>query len=153
MLFRSKPPTEQQILGQLTSLKLNLAVTACNGTAGVVQYNDNLCLSGIVNVSGISGAQTFFDLDKNGVVTVGEVVKKVESLWSGKLTTNRADWKFSKVPVTKAQQSMIISVLAGINEGKLVLTSGCTSVTASANSDTPAATDAIKRVYLPVISR
>jgi len=113
-------PRDQMILAQLTALKLNLAITQLNGTSGLVQYNDNICLAGTVNVSGISGAATFFG---TSTPTIQQVVNAVESKWTGNLTTNRNDWKFNFSNNT--QKDMIINVLTGINEGTIVTSSGC----------------------------
>jgi hypothetical protein len=50
------------------------------------------------------------------------VVTFVEGRWTGTLTTKVTDWKFN---LTKAQQDIVITVLTGINEGTLVVSSGC----------------------------
>jgi uncharacterized repeat protein (TIGR01451 family) len=117
--YGTSTPNFQQILGQLTGLKSDIAITALQGTGGLVQFNDNLCLAGTVNVSGISGATAFFG---SATPTVQQIVTKVESTWTGKLTTLRADWTFN---LTKAQQSIVIQVLTGMNEGTLITSSGC----------------------------
>lgn len=113
-------PRDQMILAQLTALKLNLAITQLNGTSGLVKYNDNICLAGTVNVSGISGVATFFG---TSTPTIQQVVNAAESKWTGNLTTNRNDWKFNFSNNT--QKDMIINVLTGINEGTIVTSSGC----------------------------
>jgi uncharacterized repeat protein (TIGR01451 family) len=117
--YGSATPRDQQILGQLTALKLNLAVTQRRGTSGIVQKNDNLCSNGLVNVSSISGASAYFGTT---TPTVKQVVDAIEDRWTGSLTTNRNDWRFN---LTNAQRDMFIRLLSGINEGTLVLTSGC----------------------------
>jgi uncharacterized repeat protein (TIGR01451 family) len=117
--FGNSTPNFQQILGQLTSVKSSLAITALQGTGGLVQFNDNLCPAGTVNVAGISGAAAFFG---SATPTVQQVITKVESTWTGKLTTLKKDWTFN---LTKAQQAIVISTLTGINEGTLITTSGC----------------------------
>jgi hypothetical protein len=116
----SSTPRDQMILAQLTGLKLDLAITQLDGTGGLVQKNDDTCPAGVVNVSGISGATVFFG---TATPTVGQVVAAVENRWIGNLTTNRNDWKFNFSNNT--QRDMIIKVLSGINEGTLVMSSGC----------------------------
>jgi uncharacterized repeat protein (TIGR01451 family) len=112
-------PREQMILAQFTALKFNLAITQLQGTSGLVQKNDNLCTAGTIDASGISGAATFFG---TSTPTIGQVVNAVESKWTGNLTTNRNNWTWN---LTTAQKSMLINVLSGINEGTLVMSSGC----------------------------
>jgi hypothetical protein len=73
----------------------------------------------VVDVSGISGATAFFG---TSTPTIQQIVNKVESKWTGKLTTNRGDWKWN---LTTSQKDMLIKVLSGINEGTLVLSSDC----------------------------
>lgn len=96
-----------------------LAITQLDGSGGLVQKNDDICVAGTVNVSGISGATAFFG---TSTPTVGQIVNAVESRWTGKLTTNRSDWKWN---LTNAQKDMLINVISGINEGTLVMSSGC----------------------------
>jgi hypothetical protein len=115
----SKTPREQMILAQFTALKFNLAITQLQGTSGLVQKNDNLCTAGVVNVSSISGATAFFG---TSTPTVAQIVTAIENKWTGKLTTNRSDWKWN---LTNAQKDMVIKVVTGINEGTLVMSSGC----------------------------
>jgi hypothetical protein len=116
----NQTPRDQMILAQLTALKLNLAITALQGTCGgLVQFHTNVCLTGVLNVSGIPGATAFFG---TATPTIDQVVDAVESRWIGVLTTNRANWRFN---FTKAQQDMIIKVLTGTNEGFLLLSPGC----------------------------
>lgn len=112
-------PREQMILAQFTAVKLNLAITQLDGTGGLVQKNDDLCTAGVVDVSGISGAATFFG---TSTPTVGQIVDAVENRWTGKMTTVRSDWKWN---LTSAQKDMLIKVTTGINEGTLVMSSGC----------------------------
>jgi len=106
------------ILAQLTGLELNLAITATQGTCGA-QFNANICLAGIVNVAGIPGATTLFG---TSTPTVGQVVAFVTSKWIGTLTTNRNDWKFN---LTTPQKDTVIQTLSGINQGTLIVSSGC----------------------------
>jgi hypothetical protein len=115
----NKTTREHMILAQFTALKLNLAITQLDGTGGLVQKNDDLCTAGTVNVAGISGATAFFG---TSTPTVGQIVNAVENRWTGNLTTNRNDWKWN---LTNAQKDMIINVVTGINEGTLVMSSGC----------------------------
>lgn len=108
------------ILAQFTALKINLAITQLDGTGGLVQKKDDICTAGVVNVSGSSGAAAFFG---TSTPTVGQVVNAVESRWTGNLTTNRNNWTFNFANNT--QRDMIINVVSGINEGTLVMSSGC----------------------------
>jgi hypothetical protein len=87
---------------------------------GLVQQNDDICLAGVVDVSGISGATAFFG---TSTPTIQQVVDAVENRWTGNQTTNRNQWKvnFSN----NAQRDMIIKVLTGINEGTIIISSGC----------------------------
>jgi uncharacterized cupredoxin-like copper-binding protein/plastocyanin len=112
-------PREQMILAQFTALKLNLAVTQLDGTGGLIQKNDDICTAAVVDVSGISGATAFFG---TSTPTVGQIVNAVENRWTGKLTANRSDWKWN---LTTSQKDMLIKVVSGINEGTLVMSSGC----------------------------
>ena len=107
------------IFTQFTALKLNLPITQLDGTGGLVQKNDDLCTAGVVDVSGISGATAFFG---TSTPTVGQIVNAVENRWTGNLTTNRSNWTWN---LTNAQKDMIINVITGINEGTLVMSSGC----------------------------
>ena len=107
------------ILAQFTALKLNLAITQLDGTGGLVQKNDDLCTAGVVDVSSISGATAFFG---TSTPTVGQIVNAVENRWTGNLTTNRNNWTWN---LTNAQKDMIINIVTGINEGTLVMSSGC----------------------------
>lgn len=107
------------IFTQFTALKLNLAITQLDGTGGLVQKNDDLCTACVVDVSGISGVTAFFG---TSTPTVGQIVNAVENRWTGNLTTNRNNWTWN---LTNAQKDMIINVITGINEGTLVMSSGC----------------------------
>jgi hypothetical protein len=78
-----------------------------------------VCLGGTVNVSSIPGATAFFG---TATPTIGQVIDAVEARWTGFLTTNRNDWTFN---LTKAQQDMVIQTLTGINQGNLIVSSGC----------------------------
>lgn len=113
-------PRDQMILAQFTALKFNLAITQLDGSGGLVQKNDDICLVGVVNVASISGATAFFG---TSTPTVQQVVDAVENRWRGDLTTSRNNWKFSFS--NNAQRDMIIKILTGINEGKIVVSSGC----------------------------
>jgi hypothetical protein len=116
----AKTPRDQMILAQLTALKFNLAITQLDGTSGLVQKNDDICLAGMVDVSGISGATAFFG---TSTPTIQQVVDEVENRWTGNLTTSRSNWKFNFSNNT--QRDRIIKVLTGINEGTIVMSSGC----------------------------
>jgi len=115
-----KTPRDQMILAQLTALDFNLAITQLDGSGGLIQYNDDICLAGVVDVSGIAGATAFFG---SSTPTVQQVVAAVENRWTGNLGTNRNNWTFSFL--NNAQQNMIIKVLTGINEGTIIASSGC----------------------------
>jgi hypothetical protein len=101
-------------------LKFNLAITQLDGTGGPVQKNDDICLAGVVNVSSISGATAFFG---TSTPTIQQVVNAVENRWTGNLTTNRNDWNFNFSG--NPQRDMIIQVLTGINEGTIIVSTGC----------------------------
>ena len=109
-------PRDQQVLGQLTALKSNLAITILDPNP--VQKNDDICRTGVVNVSGISGATAYFG---TATPTVGQVVDAIESKWNGNLTTNRSNWSFN---LTNTQKTMFIEILTGMNEGT-ILNSAC----------------------------
>ena len=111
------------ILGELTGLKLNLSVSdPCIQTQGVVQKNDNIYLNGaLVDLSNITGATGFFDTDQSGTVTIGEVVAKVEGVYGD---AEHQPQRLEVRGITKGDQSMVISVLTGINEGYLVMSAG-----------------------------
>ena len=115
----SATPADQKILAQLTALKLNLAITQLDGSGGLVQKNDDICLAGVANVSGIAGATALFG---TATPTIGQIVTAVETKWSGNLTATRGDWKFS---FTNAQKTTVNAVLDGINNGFIVMSSGC----------------------------
>jgi hypothetical protein len=115
----TKTPREQMILAQFTALKFNLAITQLDGTGGLLQKNDDICLAGTVDVSSISGATAFFGMS---TPTVQQVVDAVENRWTGKLTKTRSDWKWN---LTTSQKEMMIKLLTGINEGTIVTSSGC----------------------------
>ena len=120
------------ILAQLTATKSNLAVSdpCLVASGGPNQKNDNIFLNGSsVELSGFAGATAYFDgadgSVPDGKVTIQEVVRKVESKWTGTLLTsyprnyNRGFRSFS--PLTDDQ---IIAILAGINEGTLIFGQG-----------------------------
>ena len=113
-LFGTKIPKDQMILAQLTAAKFNLAITQLEGTGGLVQQNDDICLAGTVDVSSISGATALFG---TSTPTIKQIVDLVEGRWTGNLTTTRSNWTFSG---TNAQKTTIIGVLDGINNGNLV---------------------------------
>jgi hypothetical protein len=113
-------PRDQMILAQHTGMKLNLAVTQKDGTGGIVQKNDDICMAGTANVSNIAGATAFFG---TSTPTIRQVVNAVESRWNGTLTATRSDWKFNFA--SNAQRDMIINVLTGINEGTILTSQGC----------------------------
>jgi hypothetical protein len=116
----NKTPRDQMILAQLTGLKSDLAVTQLDGTNGLVQKNDDICLAGVLSVSSVSGATAFFG---TSTPTVQQVVDAVENRWTGTLSTNRSQWTFNFS--NNAQRDMIIQILTGVNEGWLVTASGC----------------------------
>ena len=98
-------------------MKSNLAVTALDPNPP--QKNDDICLGGVVNVGGISGAASYFG---TATPTVGQVVAAIESKWNGNLTTNRNNWLFN---LSNSNKTMFITVLSGINEGTIVQSTGC----------------------------
>jgi hypothetical protein len=125
--FGKKTPRNQMVLAQFTALKLNLAITQLDGTGGLVQKNDDLCLTGTVNVSGIPGAGTLFEgAGSDNILTVAQVVTFIESRWDGTLTTNRNNWTFGGGgSLTNGQWDILIKVITGMNEGMLIVTDGC----------------------------
>jgi hypothetical protein len=111
-------------LAQLTGVKSNLAIS--DPCMTLVQYNDDIFLNGsVVDLSPIPGATDYFDANNDDLVTIQEVVEKVESNWTGTLLTsypNSYNAGFSSFsPLTDDQ---VIAVLAGINEGTLIMDSG-----------------------------
>jgi hypothetical protein len=117
--FGKKTPRDQMILAQLTAVKLNLAVTQRDGTDGIVQKNDDICLDTVVDVSGIRGARRFFG---TSTPTIEQVVNTVEARWAGQLRIERKYWKFR---LSKAEQNIVIKTLTGINEGDIITSAGC----------------------------
>jgi hypothetical protein len=118
--FGNSTPRNQMILAQFTGMKLNLAITQLDGSGGLVQKNDDICLAGVVNVSGISGATAFFG---TSTPTIQQIVNAMENRWTGNLTTNRNDWNFNFA--NTPQRDMIITVLTSINEGTIIVSNGC----------------------------
>ena len=116
--FGKKTPREQMILAQLTATKDNLAITKIQGPL-LTQKNDDICLDGVLDVSGIGGAEALFGSD---TPTIGDVVAVVEAGWTGTLSTNRNTWSWS---FSKKDEGVVITTLTGINEGTIVLTTGC----------------------------
>ena len=80
--FGNGVPRDQMILAQLTAAKFNLAITQLQGTGGLVQKNDNICLAGTVDVSSISGAAALFG---TSTPTIKQIVDLVEGRWTGSL--------------------------------------------------------------------
>ena len=117
--FGNGVPRDQMILAQLTAAKFNLAITQLQGTGGLVQKNDNICLAGTVDVSSISGAAALFG---TSTPTIKQIVDLVEGRWTGTLTASRNDWKFSG---TNGSKDILINVLDGINNGPLIISPGC----------------------------
>jgi uncharacterized repeat protein (TIGR01451 family) len=110
----------QMILAQLTALKLNLAVTQLEGVNGIQRLLPKVCSNGVVNVSSISGASAFFG---SATPTIATEYTTVESKWTGKLTTNPADWSFNMTDSVAG--SLVIPVITGTNGGTLLLSNGC----------------------------
>ena len=50
--FGTSTPENQKILAQFTALKLNLAISQLDGTSGLVQFHEDICLGGTLNVVG-----------------------------------------------------------------------------------------------------
>ena len=84
-----------------------------------MQKNDDICLGGTLNVSGISGATALFG---TATPTIGQVVNFTESKWTGTLTTTRSNWTWN---LTNGQKTTLQAVLDGINNGPIVMSSGC----------------------------
>ncbi len=118
--YTPKTTTDQKLLAQLLALKLNLAITALQGTGtpAMVQQHTNVCLAGTVDVSGISGASAFFG---SSTPTVGSVISGVEGTWTGDNPINHV-YTFSG---SDAQKSMLHSVVDGINTGAILTSTGC----------------------------
>ncbi len=110
----------QMILAQLTALKLNLAVTQLEGVNGIDRLLPKVCSNGVVDVSSISGASAFFG---SATPTIATEYTKVESKWTGKLTTNPDDWSFNMTDSVAG--NTVIPVITGTNRGTLLISNGC----------------------------
>jgi hypothetical protein len=117
--FPKKPTTTQQVLAHFTSLSLDLALTQLAKQAGLDQPNGAICLAGTVDVSGINGAVALLG---TSTPTIAQVTTFVASKWNGVLTTNRASWSFG---LTGSQQNTLLAVLGAINNGSIIVTTGC----------------------------
>jgi hypothetical protein len=114
----SKTTADQMILAQFTAVSLDLAATQLDGSNGIVQFNDDVCLGGAVGVASVAGGTALFGASP----TVGSILTLVASRWTGDLTTSRSAWTFAG---TKAEKATMSSVLEGVAEGTLLLSSGC----------------------------
>lgn len=104
-----------QLLGQLTTTILNLTSAAIgNPTDG-----DPICAAGLVDVTGVQGATALFG-DANP--SIATVVAKHIGTWNGRLTNDGRAWSFR---FTQAEADVALAVLVGINEGRLITSSGC----------------------------
>jgi hypothetical protein len=66
------------ILAQLAGLKLNLPVTALQGTCnGLEQFNRDICLTGTVNFAGIPSATAVFGTATPTILLVVAAVEAV----------------------------------------------------------------------------
>ena len=118
---------DQMILAQLTAVKSNLAVS--DPCMALAQKNDDIFLNGsLVDLSPIAGATAYFDSadpSSLGVVTIAEVVAKVEGRWKGNALptayTKNYDGFNTFAPLGEEK---VIQVLTGINEGALIMDSG-----------------------------
>jgi flagellar capping protein FliD len=54
--------------------------------------------------------------------TVGQVVTFTEGRWTGNLTVTRSNWTWN---LTNAQKTTLQAVLDAINNGTIVMSSGC----------------------------
>jgi hypothetical protein len=117
--FPKKLTATQQVLAHFTSLSLDLALTQIAQQAGLAQPNGAICSAGTLDVSGISGAATLLGTSSP---TIAQVTAFVAGKWNGTLTTNRAMWSFD---LTSSQLNTLLVVLSRINDGSIVITTGC----------------------------
>jgi hypothetical protein len=117
-LFPKKLTATQQVLAHFTSLSLDLALTQL-ASAGLTQPNGAICSAGTIDVSLIPGAAALLGTSSP---TVGQVTTFVAQKWTGTLTTNRANWSFD---LTSSQLDTLLAVLGRINDGSIVITTGC----------------------------
>jgi hypothetical protein len=107
---------EPALLAQLTTAVLNLAA---NHVPGANPPGEPICEAGVVDVSGVPGASDVFGEPRP---TMATVVANVIGVWTGQLTANGADWAFTYDP---ASLEIAVEVLTGMNEGRLIVSSGC----------------------------
>ena len=117
--FPKKPTATQQVLAHFTSLSLDLALTQIAQQAGLAQPNGAICSAGTLDVSGISGAAALLGTSSP---TIAQVTAFVAGKWNGTLTANRAAWSFN---LTSSQLNTLLVVLSRINDGSIVITTGC----------------------------
>jgi hypothetical protein len=127
--YGTKTPRDQQILGQLTAVKFDLAISNCDGVNGLVQKNDDIFIDAILDVSLLPGATSFWnaEISNDGVLYLSEVVARVEGAWNGSLTTNRSNWTFTKTGTgftTNGQRDIVIQTLTGVTNGNIVTAPG-----------------------------
>jgi hypothetical protein len=113
---------EQQVLRELTTAKLNLAVSKSpDPEIRALQRNDDVCLDCIVDLSGIPDAEELIRALHPGLIfgdlTVRDVVDTVEAQWDGSLVPQ--NWSFGLL--TSAELSLLAKILEGINQGDVLI--------------------------------
>jgi len=104
-----------RLLAQLTTVILNVSAKAL----GQATDGDPICPNGLTDLSAVDGATALF-----GEVhpTIATVIANVIGSWNGQLTNDGRTWTFR---YTEPNLKTALGVLEGINDGRLVTSSGC----------------------------
>jgi len=113
---------EQRVLRELTTAKLNLAVSKSpDPEIQALQRNDDVCLDCILDLSGIPGAEELIRTLHPGLIlgdlTVRDLIDTVEAQWDGSLVPQ--NWSFGVL--NSAELSLLEKMLEGINQGDVLL--------------------------------
>ena len=114
-------PDEQPALRELTSVKLNLAVsTSDDPSITGLQNNDDICLGCAVDIDDVPGAAALLDAHApcaaSGNYTIGDIVDAAEASWSGQMPS---DWRFAALSADEL--TLLQGLLSGINHGQIVV--------------------------------
>jgi hypothetical protein len=104
-----------RLLGQLTTTILNLS----SKSMGLSTDGDPICGTGLTDITTVEGATELFGEPRP---TIATVVANAIGAWNGQLTNDGRAWTFAYDATTVP---IALAVLEGVNEGRLVTSSGC----------------------------
>jgi DNA-binding transcriptional LysR family regulator len=104
-----------RLLAQLTTVILNVSSKAL----GQATDGDPICPNGLTDLSAVDGATALFGEARP---TIATVIANIIGSWNGQLTNDGRNWTFR---YSEPNLKTALSVLEGINGGRLVTSSGC----------------------------